>query len=248
MRLVFRSSPRAAAAAAAAVVTTQLAGRPDSAFALPTGRTAIALYAALVARHRAGSASFAAARFFNLDEFQGLSQDDPRSFAAFLHEFLLRHIDASPRRVRLLDGAARAWRAEAGRHERAIQTAGGLDLAILGVGGNGHIAFNEPCAALPPRTHRVRLSAATRQAQRDRFRPAVVPRYAVTMGVGTILQARRVLLLATGKEKAAIVARAFAGPITTQVPASLLQVHPDVTIVVDRAAGRLIRRASTPAS
>jgi glucosamine-6-phosphate deaminase len=242
MRVIVERDAGKAADAAARLIAGTLSARAEATLALPTGRTAAAVYASLVAEHRGGRARFAGAVLFDLDEFAGVTREDPRSFAAFLRAHLLAHVDADARHVHLLDGAARHWRDEAARHERAIAAAGGLDLAVLGIGGNGHIGFNEPAAALPAATHRVRLAPATRRRHGSAFGSAArVPRYALTMGVGTILRARRVLLVATGKEKARIVARALEGPLTTRVPASLLQAHPDVIAVLDRDAASGLR-------
>jgi glucosamine-6-phosphate deaminase len=242
MRVVVERTARDAAQAAARIIGDVLSAQPRAALALPTGHTAAAVYTALVAQHRAGHTRWATAQIFDLDEFLGLPRDDPRSFAAFLRERLLAHVDADPKHVHLLDGAARRWRDESARHERAVASAGGLDLAVLGLGTNGHIGFNEPAATLPAATHRVQLAAPTRRRQATAFGGASrVPRHAITMGVGTILRARRVLLVATGAAKARIVARALEGPLTTRVPASLLQAHPEAIAVLDRDAASRLR-------
>ena len=140
--------------------------------------------------------------------------------------------------IEFLNGRTRAWRREVARYERKLADAGGLDLVVLGVGRNGHVGFNEPAAALEARTHRAVLRAATRRANAWMFGGTVgaVPRYALSMGIGTILSARGVVLIATGREKAEIVRLALAGLVTTRVPASLLQLHPNVVAVLDRAA------------
>jgi len=242
VRVVVERTARGAADVAASLIADVLSARDGAALALPTGRTAAAVYAAVVARHRTGRARFDAARIFDLDEFLGIAPDDPRSFASFLRAHLLSQVDVAPQRVHLLDGAAPRWRGEATRCERAIAAAGGLDLAVLGIGANGHIGFNEPAATLAATTHRVRLAASTRRRHADAFGGAArVPRYALTMGVGTIMRARRVLLVATGAEKARIVARALGGAIATRVPASLLQGHPDGIAVLDRDAASRLR-------
>ena len=246
MTIEIHRSALAAAASAARLLADSLAS--SAVVALPTGRTAERLYASVVEIHARERRRFDGARVFNLDELDGLERRDPRSFAAFLHRHLLAHVDLPPARVRLLDGAAHAWKIEAEAHERAIAGAGGLDLAIVGIGLNGHIAFNEPAASLPARTHRVKLTPATRRAYawllNGRPRSERVPTHALTMGMGTILQAGRVVLLATGPSKTAIVARAVEGPVTTRVPASMLQLHPNVLVVLDEdAAGGLEGRA-----
>jgi glucosamine-6-phosphate deaminase len=241
MRVVIRSSPGAAAAEAAAIVAGLLARQPGAALALPTGRTSELLYRALVRRHRGGRLRASRARVFNLDEFAGLAPGDPRSFAAWLDRLLLRHLALRRAQVHLIDGA-RPWRDAAAAHERAIARAGGLSLAVLGIGVNGHVGFNEPAGSLADATHRERLTAATRQVWGEAFGGRrAVPTHAITMGIGTILRARAVLVLATGRMKAAIVARAVRGPITTRVPASLVRLHPDATIVLDADAAAGLR-------
>src|SRR5262245_10070401 len=242
MRTVIERTARSAAVAAARLIAESLAARPRATLALPTGRTAAAVYAALVDEHRAGRARFHDARIFNLDEFLGIPRDDPRSFAAFLRTHLFAHVDVNAIGIDLIDGTSRRWQDEAGRFERAIAAAGGLDLAVLGIGANGHIGFNEPAAALTAATHRVQLTPATRRTYAEVFDGLPrVPRAAITMGVGTILRARRVLLVAMGAGKARIVARALEGPIATRVPASLLQGHPDAIAVLDRDAASGLR-------
>ena len=245
MRIAIAPTAAAAAALLADVVSAALAQTPDLAIGLPTGRTAVPFYAALVARCRGGAADLRRARTFNLDEFSGLRSDDPRSYRAFMQRHLFRHVPVPAAHVHVPDGAARDWREAARRYDDAIAAAGGLDVCIVGIGGNGHLAFNEPAAALVADTHRERLHTDTRRANAHLFggRLRGVPAHALTMGIGTILRARLVLLLATGAGKARIVGRALAGPVTTRVPASLLQTHPNAVAIVDRAAGRLLRPA-----
>jgi glucosamine-6-phosphate deaminase len=246
MQVLKLPSANTAASAAADLVIDALTTHEAPVLGLPTGRTAVPLYAALVARHRAGRADFSRATTFNLDEFANLAPDHPGSYHAFMREHLFAHVNLAPDRTHLLRGDARDWRAEIARFERRLADRGGLDLAVVGIGMNGHVAFNEPAPALVARTHRVRLAASTRRANAGPFgkRWQDVPTHALSMGIATILSARRVVLLATGAHKAAIVARALTGAVTTRVPASLLQVHPDVVVVLDRAAaGRLPRHA-----
>lgn len=238
MRLVVHSSATRAADALADFLARALGETPDLVLGLPAGQTPIALYRALVARSRAGRVNFSGATTFNLDEFAGLNADHPASYHAFMRRHLLDHVNLLPARVHVLDGAARDWQREVDRFERALARAGGLDLAIVGIGLNGHVAFNEPAAALHARTHLARLRPETRRANRAPFggRWQDVPSRALTMGIGTILSARGVILLAAGRQKAGILRRALTGPVTTRVPASLLQTHPNVVVVLDRAA------------
>ena len=239
MRVRVFATPDALARALAAAVARALAARPALVLGLPTGRTPVPLYRELVSRYRAGRIDFARATTFNLDEFVGVAATDRRSYHAFMRRHLFEHVNLSPRRTHVLDGTARDTTRECDRYEGAIARAGGIDLQILGLGANGHIGFNEPARALFARTHRTRLRPATRRANASLFggRVGAVPREALSMGMATILRARRVVLVATGATKASCVARMIHGPVTTRVPASFLQLHRDAEVWVDRAAG-----------
>jgi glucosamine-6-phosphate deaminase len=248
MQVLTFPSATAAASAAADLVAHVLSTLPAPVLALPTGGTPVPLYRALVARHREGRADFSRASAFSMDELLGLAPDHPGSYQAYLRLHLLQHVNVAAERTHLIRGNPKDWRAEILRIERTLTEAGGLDLAIVGIGMNGHIAFNEPGSALIARTHRVRLAIASRRAHAGPFgRWQNVPTHALSMGIGTILTARRILLMATGAHKAGIVRRALAGPVTTRVPASLLQTHPHVDVVLDRAAAKGVRpeRAAT---
>jgi len=205
---------------------------------LPTGRTPIPLYRELVRLHQAGRADFRYATTFNLDEFLGLDGRDRRSYRAFMQRHLFDRINVAPRRIHFLDGTARDVARECDRYERAIRRAGGIDLQILGLGMNGHIGFNEPARALAARTHCTRLKPGTRRANAALFggRVAAVPREALSMGMATILQAERIVLVATGATKARCVERMIEGPVTPRLPASFLQLHRNVEAWLDRAA------------
>ncbi len=237
------ASAEAAARALAGCIVRELAGDPRLVLGLPTGRTPVPLYRALVALHRRGRADFSRASTFNLDEFVGLAPSDARSYGAFMQQHLFAHVNLRPDRIHLLNGRARDLEGECRRYERAIAAAGGIDLQILGVGENGHIGFNEPAAALVARTHVTRLTTATRRANADLFggRLRAVPRDALSMGMATILHARRIVLLATGRAKAHAVAGMVDGPLTPRLPASLLQLHRHVEVWVDRAAAAGLR-------
>jgi len=242
MHITTFATAERAAQAAARLVLTRLADTPALVLGLPTGNTPIPLYRALVRAHQRGGADFSRATTFNLDEFIGVGRGDAGSYRTFMDTHLFAHVNLPARRAHVLDGRAADWRAEAERYEALITRAGGLDLVILGIGRNGHLGFNEPAPILQARTHRVALRPDTRRANAALFggRWRDVPTQALSMGIGTILRAREVVLIATGASKARILARALRGPVTTRVPASLLQAHPHVTIVVDRdAAGNL---------
>lgn len=211
---------------------------PSLVLGLPTGRTPLRLYERLIAWERAGRLSVARVTTFNLDEFVGLEPHDPGSYRAFMERHLFGKLLRRPHRVHFLDGTARDLDAELTRYDRALQRAGGIDLQILGLGANGHVGFNEPGPALDTRSHRVRLHHRTRVSNADLFDGEVkrVPKEALTVGMSAIMCARRVLMLATGREKAEAVAAMVAGPLTTRVPASFLQLHRDASALLDRAA------------
>ena len=226
------------ARAAAQRVVEALRQRPELVLGLPAGRTPVDVYAELVRLAAAGQADFSRATAFALDEFAGLDHTHPASFHRFIRERLIEPAGLPDNRFHSLNGAAEDLQAECDRYEAAIQRAGGIGLQLLGIGSNGHIAFNEPADELPATTHRVSLLEGTRQASAALFDGDMtrVPRHAVTMGVGTILRADAIVLLAAGEGKAASVERMTRGPITTRMPASLLQAHRSVEIYLDRAA------------
>jgi glucosamine-6-phosphate deaminase len=238
---VFRTAD-ALARALALDLARKLTRTPNLVLGLPTGRTPIPLYRELVRLHEGGGVDFSRAATFNLDEFLGLSPRDPRSYRAFMQRHLFDHVNLPPRRIQFLNGATRDVDRECRRYELAIERAGGIDLQILGLGMNGHIGFNEPARALMARTHCTPLKPATRRANAPLFgnRAAAVPHKALSMGMATILNAKRIVLLATGATKARCVQRMIEGPVTPRLPASFLQLHRCVEIWVDRgAAGNL---------
>lgn len=242
MRITVCPSATAASARAVRRIAAALHRDPSLVLSLPTGRTPIEVYDGLARLVARGRLDFSRAVTFNLDEFVGLAPDDPRSYRAFMGRHLFDRVGLPRRRAHVLDGAARDLAGECARFERAIEAAGGIDLSLVGIGLNGHVGFNEPGPGLVAATHRVKLTSLTRRANAKPFGgdPRRVPREALTMGIGTILGARRIVLLATGRSKARVVRRSIAGPVTTWLPASFLQLHADVEFVLDRdAASRL---------
>jgi glucosamine-6-phosphate deaminase len=226
---------------AADMVAALIERKPDAALGLAAGATPMAMYDELVRRR----VDFSRITAFGLDDYLEIPDTHPASCARALRERLIDRVDLAADRVHLLgDTPDGALLDRCAAHEQAIVTAGGLDLQILGIGVNGHIGFNEPGASLDGRTAPVALTEATRRTNAPLFRPdGQVPRTAVTMGVGTILSARRIMLLATGPAKAEAVAKAVEGPVTAQVPASALQMHADAVMLMDEdAASRLTRR------
>lgn len=233
---------RTAASAARALardIARSIDANPSLVLGLPTGRTPLPVYRRLVDLHRRAGLDLAKVRTFNLDEFVGLSGDDPRSYQAFMHRHFFDHVNVPAGRRHFLDGSARDLDRECRRYDRAIRRAGRLDLLILGVGVNGHVGFNEPGAALVGPTHRTRLHRSTREANREWFggRLDDVPRQALSIGMTAVLGAHRVILLAIGGHKARVVERMVSGLVTPRLPASFLQLHPAAEIWMDDEAG-----------
>ena len=246
-RVVVFPDARAVARDLAARVGQAIAGKPDLVLGLPTGRTPLLLYEELVALHRAGRVDFRRVRTFNLDEFLGLPPEHPGSYRTFMRRYLFDQVDVDLGRTHFLDGSAPDAAEECERYEREIDAVGGIDLQILGVGTNGHIGFNEPAAELEARTHRVTLKPETRRSNAALFDgdESKVPAEALSMGMGTILQARGAVLIATGATKATCVDRLINGPITTLLPASFLQLHRNADIFLDEEAARELQRGES---
>ena len=243
MKITVFDNERVLARTLAVQIAASLGQRPATVLGLATGRTPIRLYHELGTLHAHGQADFSRATTFNLDEFAGVERDHPGSYRVFMQEHLFSRVNLPPENVHFLDGAVADPEAECERYETAIAAAGGIDLQILGIGTNGHIGFNEPARALEPRTHLVTLKASTRRSNAGLFHgdPEQVPSQALSMGMATILHARRIVLIATGKSKARCVERMVKGPIDTRMPASFLQLHRDVELALDRAAAAALR-------
>jgi len=242
MKISVLSSGDTVAEALADRLAATLREKADAVLGLASGRTPVDGYAEMQRLHAAGQMDWSRASTFNLDEFAGIDGGHPGSFRTFMEDHLFAGVNLRPERIHFLDGAAADLDAECERYEAAIAEAGGIDLQILGIGSNGHIGFNEPGDDLPVRTHRVRLMESTRRDNAALFGhdPSKVPSEALSMGIGTILHARRIVLVATGAKKAECIRQSVNGRITTRVPASMLQVHPDVEMLLDEeAASRL---------
>ena len=222
---------------AAHFIARQVSHKPDMVLGLATGRTMQGLYREVVERHRAGEVSFAGVRTFNLDEYVNLDPNHPASYHSFMRWNFVEQVDIPPENVHIPDGNSDRLLEASGLYEADIKAAGGVDLQVLGIGRNGHIAFNEPGSSLVSRTRVKRLSAETILANTPEFGdPESVPRYVVTMGIGTVMEARFLLLLASGTSKARAVEQMIEGPLTAQCPASILQMHPHAFVIVDEAA------------
>ena len=206
---------------------------------LATGKTPVGLYERL----RKKPEAFAKVRFFSLDEFYGLAPSDPTSFNGFLHRHLIDHVTHDPKNVHLFRGDVRDLEAQAEKVEDEIRAVGGIDLQILGIGRNGHVGFNEPGSSLGSRTRPKTLEPETLARYAGNLDPsAPLSNFAITMGVGTILESKRCLMLVSGAEKAEIVRVMVEGPVTSEAPASALQLHPHAVVVLDEAAASKLKR------
>lgn len=237
MEVIIRPSAEAASRLVARLIAHEIATTPDIVLGLATGRTMERVYQLLVEMYEAGDVDFSRCRTFNLDEYVGLPPHDPHSYRNYMDEHLFNRVNIDRRNTHLPNGLATDLDAECRAYEARIREAGGVGLQLLGLGRSGHIGFNEPLSALRSRTRVKALTQTTIQQNATLFGgPYLVPRRAITMGVGTILDARRVLLLATGAHKAAIVAATVEGPITAMISATALQLHERCTVIVDEAA------------
>ena len=232
---------------AANLISAEVIRRPDCVLGLATGSTPIGTYKQLIEWNKKGDLSFKEVHTVNLDEYKGLSGDHDQSYRYFMQVNLFDHIDIKPENTHVLDGLAKNPQAECTAYNRLIRDLGGIDLQLLGMGHNGHIAFNEPGDDFGLETHVVDLTDSTIDANQRFFESRdEVPRHALSMGIKNIMNARRILMVVSGEEKADIVCRAFAGPVTKEVPASVLQLHPDVTLVGDKAALHKLAEAGVP--
>jgi glucosamine-6-phosphate deaminase len=226
----------------ASIITGLVQTKPRAILGLATGSTPLGIYEEIVKSYKRGLVRYRDVHSFNLDEYVGLPENHPESYRNYMNIHLFDHIDLPREQAHIPDGNAEDASAECKRYDKLLEQAGHIDLQLLGLGHNGHIGFNEPDHVLISGTHIVQLQDETRKAN-ARFFASLdeVPTHALTMGVGTILKAKMVLLVVKGKDKADIVHRALTGPITTDCPASLLQTHPHLVVLLDAEAGRLFQ-------
>lgn len=227
---------------AANIIASQIIMKPDCVLGLATGSTPVGTYARLVEWYQKGDLDFSGVTTVNLDEYKGLTRDNDQSYFYFMNEHLFSKVNVDPERTFLPDGTEQDSAKACGDYNGIIAKVGGADLQLLGLGHNGHIGFNEPADVFEAETHCVDLTESTIKAN-QRFFASMdeVPRQAYTMGVGTIMRAKRILVVVSGQDKANIVKEAFFGPITPRVPASVLQLHGNVTVVADEAALSLVK-------
>lgn len=237
VNMIVEKTPEEVGRKAADLFEEAIRQKPDCVLGLATGSTPLPLYRELIARDKDGRIDFSRVRTANLDEYKGLSPDHPQSYRRFMQENLFDHISIRPENTIVPDGMAADPDAMCREYEEKIQQWGGVDLQLLGIGHDGHIGFNEPDTCFPGMTHEVRLTAMTRQANKRFFHSIdEVPVAAYTMGVGTVMAARKIVMLVTGADKREILRKTFRGQVTPEVPASILQFHRDVTLICDEAA------------
>lgn len=227
---------------AANQISSLLNANPYAKLGLATGSTPVGLYAKLIEMHQQGLVSFAGVTTYNLDEYVGLPENHAESYRTFMNEKLFNHVDINKDKTHVPNGNAADLEEECRSYDLMMEQNGPIDLQLLGIGHNGHIGFNEPGESLISGTHVAPLQDKTREAN-ARFFPSIddVPTHAVTMGVGSIMKARQIMLLIRGEDKAEIAHRALTGPITTECPASLLQCHPNVIVLLDQGAGKYFK-------
>ncbi len=222
---------------AANIISAQITLKPDSVLGLATGSTPVGTYEVLTARYEKGDLDFSKIYSVNLDEYRGLDDTNDQSYRYFMNQHLFNHVNIDPENTHVPDGSEPDSAKACADYEEIIQNYGGIDLQLLGLGHNGHIGFNEPADDFAKTTHCVDLAESTIQANKRFFeKEEDVPRQAYTMGIGTIMKAKAILVVVSGEDKAAILNEVINGPITPKVPASILQLHPNVTIVADEAA------------
>jgi glucosamine-6-phosphate deaminase len=243
MEVIIRPDAEQAAKLAAQLIAARLRAKPDLVLGLATGRTMERVYDRMVATHQNEGLDFSRIRTFNLDEYIGVRAEDEHSYRYYMNQHLFSRINIDLANTHIPDGMASDLREEAARYELLIRDAGGIDVQLLGIGEAGHIGFNEPLSALMSRTREKALTPVTRQQNAGMFGGDAdkVPKRALTMGVGTILDSRELLLLATGAAKASILAKAVEGPITAMISASAMQLHPNCKVIVDEEAARELR-------
>lgn len=232
MKVIYTKSYAELSEKAAELIAAQVQEKAESVLGLATGSTPIGTYDKLIEMNKAGKVDFSKVTSINLDEYVGLTGDHDQSYRYFMNDKLFNHVNINKENTNVPNGVAEDIDAECKRYDALIEEKGGIDLQLLGIGHNGHIGFNEPCDIFEKNTHKVQLGESTIQAN-ARFFGSMdeVPKEAVTMGIQAIMLAKKVLLIANGPDKKDIIEKAVNGPVTPQVPASILQFHPDVTVI-----------------
>jgi len=244
MEVIIQPDKQTASAVAARIIANLLKKKTNAVLGLATGSTPLMLYRELVRMHAEDQLDFSRITTFNLDEYVGLPPDHSQSYRHFMDENLFNDVNISKDKIYIPDGMSNDIEGHCEEYERAIENAGGIDLQVLGIGSDGHIAFNEPSSSLASRT---RIKTITEETRRDNARffdnEDDVPRHVITMGVGTITDSRACILMAFGAGKAKAVAAAVEGPITSMIPASILQLHQEVKVIMDIEAASMLKRS-----
>lgn len=242
MRIIVAKNYEEMSAFAARIVAGQIYLKPNSVLGLATGSTPIAMYQELIRVHKEVGLDFSEVTTFNLDEYLGLKPEDENSYHYYMHHHFFNHVNIKPENIHIPNGRPDHVEEECRQYDESIVLKGGIDLQVLGIGTNAHIGFNEPDIKFEATTHKVKLDDETIQANARFFdNKEEVPQYAISMGIKTIMHARKVLLLANGENKADAIYRAIYEGITPETPASILQLHQDVTVIVDDGAAKLLR-------
>ncbi|WP_027633504.1 glucosamine-6-phosphate deaminase [Clostridium hydrogeniformans] len=243
MRIIIEKDYEAMSKKSAEILAEVVNEKPEAVLGLATGGTPVSMYRNLIDMNKEGKIDFSKVTSVNLDEYKGLSGDHDQSYRYFMNNNLFNHINIDKKNTYVPNGLAEDIEKECSEYDKRIENLGGIDLQLLGIGNNGHIGFNEPDDFLHMSTHLTGLTEGTIEANARFFdKKEDVPTEAITMGLGGIMKAKKILLIASGENKAEIISKLVEGKITTQVPATLLQVHPNVTIVVDEAAASLLKK------
>ncbi len=245
MEVIIQRDAQSASVVAARLISQLLREKPNAVLGLVAGQSPLPLYSELVRKHREGHIDFSRVTVFTMDEFVGIPPDHPASYSSFIRRHFLDHVNIPAEQIRMPDGRAHDIPEHCRAYEAAIRHAGGIDLQILGIGTEGHIGFNEPTSSLASRTRTKTLTPRTRRDFAPQFGGEDrVPNFILTMGLGTIMEARQCMLLAFGKTKANAIARTIEGPVTAMMPASILQMHPVVKVFLDQPAAALLQNTS----
>lgn len=237
MEIIIQPTAEEASRLAARVVANKIKAKPSATLGLPTGRTPLVLYRELIRLHKEEGLDFSSCSTFNLDEYVGLAPDNKNSYNFYMRDSFFKYVNIDLKNTHCPDGMTDDIVATCQAYEDAIEESGGIDLQVLGIGSEGHIGFNEPTSSLASRTRIKTLTAKTVQDNTAFFGSVdAVPKHVITMGIGTIMQAKEVILLAFGRQKASVVAKTIEGPVTAMVPASVLQHHPHVKFFIDEEA------------
>jgi glucosamine-6-phosphate deaminase len=240
VEIIILENEKAVYTEASARIVDWIRKKPDVMIGLATGNTMIGIYENLIAEYKRSQLDFSSVKTVNLDEYLGLDPADPSSFHSYMHRYLFKHVNMDPNNILIPDPLPEDVEEECDAYEQTIKEKGGIDVQLLGIGRDGHIGFNEPSSSLSART---RVKTLTDETLKDNFGSNKGPRFAITMGIGTIMEAKEIVLVAVGEEKAKAISSMVEGPVTASCPASALQLHPRVKVVCDNAAARDLERA-----